>query len=579
MVPIARPAPRPAVESQWNAFVRFAVNADKCVSCLACVRVCPADAVAVDGTSVKIVDEACVRCGLCVPACPHDAIDTVGDLARALSFAARGDAVLILSVEAAAHFYPHTPEQVVNACYQAGFRVVHRGVLGDELVAGEYQKLWADPDWGTMIRSTCPVVVATIRHEYPELVPYLAPVKTPVAAEADYLQGMYGTGVPIVYAGVCLADGAGTVDALLTFRELQQLLDTRGVTVEAQPLFFDRIPEERRRHVSTAGGLPLNVLQESPQASHRFRKLRGLSALGALARAVAVERMDLGFVDILPCEGCLDHPLLGPKEELYWRRRVVGETEPQRSKLPVLDPAVVVNAQAAFLVERNGHHAAAAEIAAVIQKIGTAPTGKPWDCGACGLRTCAEFAEAMLNGRATLRQCVPYQEKRVAEAQAEAAVDDLTGLATFRVLRDRLKQEEARSRRSQEPFAVVFTDLDRFKRLNDTFGHEAGNRVLEAVGKELLRCVRSTDIAARYGGDEFVTILVRTDIAGARRVGEVIRKTIEALGRAMGYELGVVTVSVGVTGFDPRKPQVPDVLEEADKALYRAKAAGGNAVA
>ena len=266
--------------------MRFAVNPDKCVSCLACVRVCPADAVAVDGTSVTIVDEACVRCGLCVPACPHDAIDTVGDLARALNFAARGDAVLILSVEAAAHFYPNTPEQVVNACYQSGFRVVHRGVLGDELVAGEYQKLWADPHWGTMIRSTCPVVVETIRQEYPELVPYLAPVKTPVAAEAEYLREMYGAGIPIVYAGVCLADGGAVVEALVTFRELQQLFDTRGVSVEAQPLYFDRIPEERRRHVSTAGGLPLLVLQESAQASHRFRKLRGLAALGALARAV-----------------------------------------------------------------------------------------------------------------------------------------------------------------------------------------------------------------------------------------------------------------------------------------------------
>src|SRR5439155_145334 len=96
-----------------------------------------------------------------------------------LELAQAGRATLILSVESAAYFYPDTPEQVVNACYSAGFRTVHRGVLGDELVAREYLQLWSEDGWGTMIRSTCPVVVETIEHEYPELIPYLAPVASP----------------------------------------------------------------------------------------------------------------------------------------------------------------------------------------------------------------------------------------------------------------------------------------------------------------------------------------------------------------------------------------------------------------
>src|SRR6185503_16178627 len=136
-----------------------------------------------------------------------DAIDAKGDLALALDLAASGDAALILSVEAGVHFHPLLPEQVVNASYRAGFRTVHRGVMGDELVAAEYQRLLKDTDWGTMIRSTCPVVVEKIQRQYPELVPYLAPVKTPIAAEALYLKEMYGPDVPIVYAGVCLTEG------------------------------------------------------------------------------------------------------------------------------------------------------------------------------------------------------------------------------------------------------------------------------------------------------------------------------------------------------------------------------------
>ena len=236
----------------------FRIDPDLCVACLACVRVCPADAVAVEGQQVRILDEACTRCGLCLPACPHDAIIAVGDVVGALEFALGGRAALILSVESAAYFYPATPEQVVNACYAAGFRTVHRGVLGDELVAREYLALWSDGDWGTVIRSTCPVVVQTVRTQYPELIPYLAPIATPIAAEARYLKRMYGPDTPVVYAGVCITEGGSDVDAAISFEDLATLLKRRGVRIEEQSPYFSRLPEERRRHWSTAGGLPLD---------------------------------------------------------------------------------------------------------------------------------------------------------------------------------------------------------------------------------------------------------------------------------------------------------------------------------
>src|SRR5262249_14592791 len=166
---------------------------------------------------------------ICVPACPHDAIDAEGDLELALALASSGEAALILSVEAGVHFHPLLPEQVVNASYKAGFRTVHHGVMGDELVAAEYQKLLAEDDWRTMIRSTCPILVEKVRSEYPELVPYLAPVKTPVVAEVDYLRGMYGEDLKIVYAGVCLTEGAAQVDASITFKELTTVFEAHGV--------------------------------------------------------------------------------------------------------------------------------------------------------------------------------------------------------------------------------------------------------------------------------------------------------------------------------------------------------------
>src|SRR2546426_1657156 len=283
--------------------VDFRIEPELCVACLACVGVCPADAVAVEGQQVRIVDEACTRCGLCLPACPHDAIVAHGDLGRALELAQAGRATLILSVESAAYFYPDTPEQVVNACYSAGFRTVHRGVLGDELVAREYLELWSEDGWGTMIRSTCPVVVETIEHEYPELIPYLAPVATPIAAEARYLKRMYGARTPIVYVGVCLTEGGSDVDAAVTFEDLRRLLERRGVSIAEQPLHFDRLPEERRRHWSTAGGLPFEGLMEGTHASRRVPQGRGPGQLEALPRALPLGPIHPRVVGLPPCGG------------------------------------------------------------------------------------------------------------------------------------------------------------------------------------------------------------------------------------------------------------------------------------
>ncbi|MDH5806075.1 MAG: diguanylate cyclase, partial [Gemmatimonadota bacterium] len=399
------------------------------------------------------------------------------------------------------------------------------------------------------------------------------------AAEASYVRARHGEKIRIVYAGACVPGDDAGVDASITLPELAELFRIRRVVVEDEPSFHERIPEQRRRHLSAAGGLPVDQLAKETHTSRRFHKMRGLDHIPRLAKAVAEDGIDFGFVDLLPCEGCLDNSMLGPADELYKRRRIQAETEPKRSDMSVVDDRVLVDVSANYdpaPPRKNG--AGVEEIQGVLDRIGYADESKTrWNCRACGFETCEKFAGAFLHGRATLRQCPPYQERRVEEQAKLAAVDELTGLATYRVLKDRLSQEVARCRRTGTPFSLLFVDMDRFKQVNDQFGHHAGNNVLQLAAHAVTGKLRGTDLAARFGGDEFVLFLAGAQAEGSRKVAEDVRSAVEEAGLEAGYPAGVVTASVGVAVASSESTE-KDILEAADRALYRAKADGGNVV-
>jgi len=160
-----------------------------------------------------------------------------------------------------------------------------------------------------------------------------------------------------------------------------------------------------------------------------------------------------------------------------------------------------------------------------------------------------------------------------------ATRDSLTNLANLRSFRMALEDEFNRSLRYEDPMSILMADLDRFKDVNDTYGHPRGDAVLKETARIMLDVMRKVDLVARYGGEEFVVIMPHTDIEGAVKAAERVRTAVEINHFEGLPAAGDITVSIGVTTLvGDVKTDVDDLIKAADEALYRAKVNGRNRV-
>ena len=159
-----------------------------------------------------------------------------------------------------------------------------------------------------------------------------------------------------------------------------------------------------------------------------------------------------------------------------------------------------------------------------------------------------------------------------------ATVDMMTGLKIHHYFQTKLKEEMERSRKKSSKLSLLFTDVDKFKVFNDTYGHQAGDIVLIEVAKQLIGSAGRYDIPARYGGEEFCLVMPGAGEEEAFKKGEEIRTKVESMvviNPADGKELKV-TLSVGISSFQASDRNNKDLIERADKGLYQAKHSGRN---
>ena len=157
-----------------------------------------------------------------------------------------------------------------------------------------------------------------------------------------------------------------------------------------------------------------------------------------------------------------------------------------------------------------------------------------------------------------------------------ATVDVLTGIANRRSFQCGITAMLERAERREEPLALVFCDIDYFKRINDSYGHPFGDEVLQQVARLFACVVRTNDLAARIGGEEFAILLENTDPAGAWKVAERLRLLVAGLQLQFGSEVAPVTISLGIANYPDDAQTKEQLVNCADQALYQAKSTGRN---
>jgi diguanylate cyclase (GGDEF)-like protein len=188
----------------------------------------------------------------------------------------------------------------------------------------------------------------------------------------------------------------------------------------------------------------------------------------------------------------------------------------------------------------------------------------------------SETSRRLLRGAAEEASAALTRAGSHRNAEVQATTDALTGLPNRRYF-DEFCDLLARRRRADDAIGILMVDIDKFKALNDRYGHAAGDEVLKAVGDAIVAGVRDDDVPARFGGEEFVVLLRNPTEAMALEIGERVRRSVRAVDLS---SLGIagVTVSVGVAVATHVDEPIPAIIEAADAALYRAKRGGRDRV-
>jgi len=563
----------------------FATNKDKCVYCHLCVAACPVKAIKLYLDTLEIDNTTCIYCGHCWQACKTGAITINSESSLAEKIIATRPTVALITSETIAAFEQVMPGQLAEALKELGFIAVEESLLGEEIVAYHYLKHFTETN-SPAIRSTCPAIVNLIEMYYPEYLNLLVPLANPVLVQARLIKLLYPDSPAVISIGPCtaqkiLASQNSELDLSLTFAELKELFQNHNI--DPKTLSNKTTSWTVKRSLSAPGGFPMTFLSYKGSGSliveHSLKK--SSEALANLSLSTKKR-----FLDLLACDGCLNGPAFPPDNKLSRLKRL-QEVYAQNNFKPSFNWQSLVpknlNVSYSFQPKPVKVQEVAPELLnKLLLEVGLTPNLQI-NCGLCGYETCLKQAEATLMGYSSWTNCIILQrvnfQKTTEELLKASRTDPLTGLTNHRGFMNALISEFNRFKRYNLNLTVLMIDVDFFKEVNDHYGHLIGDRVLKLAAQIFATCLRETDVAARYGGDEFAIILPETELAEGLKVAEKLRSQASSVCLNADKKIKTkISLSIGIAQAEAKDDDAMSFLRRVDEALYQAKQQGRNRV-
>ena len=405
----------------------FYINDQKCRNSYSCVRVCPVSAIEVRAQKdhPSIIPDRCIGCGLCFIACTPGAVefrDSKEEVKKLL--ASERKTVALVAPSIASEFDDITDyRKFVSMLRALGFDYVHENSFGVDLIAAEYAELFSKAEGKYYITANCPAIVKLIEKYHPELVPNLAPLVSPMIATAMVVKEIYGEEVAIIYMGPCIDNkdeallyrGGKLIEGILTFIELRQLFNEFEIQERVVKMSEFDPPYG---HWGALYPLPAGILQ----AGGIRRDMATSNVITAAGREDVFEGINdfEKYIDTIHhhfnlffCHGCLLGPGMESHNERFRRRALVRQYAEKRvGKLDKvqwqkdMDKWSKLDFSRSFRPDDQRIPEPPAEaINEVLKIIGRENPNDELDCGACGYRSCHEFASTVAKGLAIPEMC------------------------------------------------------------------------------------------------------------------------------------------------------------------------------
>ena len=412
-----------------------------CKNCYKCIRHCPVKSIRFSGNQAYIIGNECIVCGQCFVVCPQDAKQIVDETEKVKVLLQGGDPVVVsLAPSFIANYEGVGIVAMREALKQLGFYDVEETAVGATIVKNEYERMVNEETRDIIITSCCHSVNLLIQKYFPDELPFLADVMSPMQAHCQDIKKRIPN-AKTVFIGPCVAkkDEAqyyeGLVDAVLTFDELTAWLKAKGIELRQE---VRENENSRARFFPTTGGILKTLTEQNPR--YTYMAIDGTENCIEALRDIESGKMHRCFIEMSACAGsCIGGPVMekfhrSPVKDYVAVARFAGHKD-----FAVEQPEPETLHKTFTAIEHKLPTPSEEQIRETLRQMGKVKPADELNCGSCGYDTCREKAIAICQGKAEISMCLPYLKEKAETFSDTSARNTPNGLI---VLNEKLEVQQ-----------------------------------------------------------------------------------------------------------------------------------------